>query len=128
MNFYRGSIHVFLLISFCLATACQAENEKTNPVEVRARAALSAILNAPADSFTLVDIHAKNWSDSSLGCPEPGMMYMQVIIPGHSVTLAHQYLPHQQRNYAVHLGPRRAVVCGTPEVAAPDGILPTPEQ
>ncbi len=128
MRFYRGTMHAFLLLCVSLATACQADKAQTTPEEARARAALSATINAPADSFTLVEIVAKDWSDSSLGCPEPGMMYMQVIVPGHRVTLATEGLPQQRRTYAVHLGPQRAVVCDTPEIPAPDGILPTPER
>lgn len=30
---------------------------------------------------------ATEWSDSSLGCPQPGMAYMQVITPGYQVLL-----------------------------------------
>jgi hypothetical protein len=29
-----------------------------------------------------------DWPDSSLGCPEPGMMYAQVITPGYQIGLA----------------------------------------
>jgi hypothetical protein len=31
---------------------------------------------------------AVEWPDSSLGCPQPGMAYMQVITPGYKVVLA----------------------------------------
>lgn len=27
------------------------------------------------------------WSDGSLGCPEPGMMYTQALVPGHQLVL-----------------------------------------
>lgn len=33
------------------------------------------------------EIVAGSWPDSSLGCPEPGMNYLQVITPGYMVTL-----------------------------------------
>jgi hypothetical protein len=36
---------------------------------------------APAE-VNLVDVEEVEWRDGSLGCPEPGMMYPQVIIPG----------------------------------------------
>jgi hypothetical protein len=29
-----------------------------------------------------------NWPDTSLGCPEPGKMYAQVITPGYRITVA----------------------------------------
>ena len=32
-------------------------------------------------------VRAVDWRDSSLGCPKPGMAYLDVITPGHRVTL-----------------------------------------
>ena len=37
--------------------------------------------------LTLTKIAAVEWPDSSLGCPQPDMMYMQVITPGYQMTL-----------------------------------------
>ncbi len=37
---------------------------------------------------TVVTAEAVEWSDSSLGCPEPGMVYMQVITPGYHVVVS----------------------------------------
>ncbi len=28
------------------------------------------------------------WPDASLGCPEPGMMYAQVVTPGYKIHLS----------------------------------------
>lgn len=36
---------------------------------------------------TLVSAESITWSDSSLGCPKPGMMYSQVITPGAKVVV-----------------------------------------
>ena len=44
----------------------------------------------PADQITLVSIEATDWSDASLGCPQEGMMYAQVITPGYLIVLAAQ--------------------------------------
>lgn len=33
----------------------------------------------------IVSVEAVNFSDSSLGCPQPDMSYLQVITPGHKV-------------------------------------------
>ena len=38
--------------------------------------------------ITLVRAEAVDWPDSSLGCPQPGMMYLQVITPGYRLVLA----------------------------------------
>ena len=47
-----------------------------------------------------------DWPDSSLGCPQPDMMYAQVITPGYRVVLA---LDDQE--YVYHTNTRRAVFC-----------------
>jgi hypothetical protein len=38
--------------------------------------------------ITLVRAEAVDWPDSSLGCPQPGMMYLQVVTPGYRLVLA----------------------------------------
>jgi hypothetical protein len=37
----------------------------------------------------LVAVEAVNWPDTSLGCPQPDMMYAQVITPGFRIVLSH---------------------------------------
>lgn len=39
------------------------------------------------EEITLASIQAMEWSDASLGCPQEGMMYAQVITPGYLITL-----------------------------------------
>ncbi|GAB4531861.1 MAG: hypothetical protein Kow0063_11670 [Anaerolineae bacterium] len=39
------------------------------------------------EAIRLVSVEAVNWRDASLGCPQPGMMYAQVITPGFKVVL-----------------------------------------
>ena len=41
-----------------------------------------------AETITLVEASEVEWSDTSLGCPEPGMMYAQVITPGFRIMLS----------------------------------------
>jgi hypothetical protein len=57
-----------------------------NPTEVTA-AQLQAIKDdltarGGAGAPTVTSAVAVTWNDSSLGCPQPGMMYTQVITPG----------------------------------------------
>ena len=40
-----------------------------------------------ATELTLISMAAVEWPDSSLGCPQPDTMYMQVITPGFQITL-----------------------------------------
>lgn len=51
-------------------------------------------------------IQSVEWSDSSLGCPQPGMSYLQVITPGYRVIL-----DVGARRHSVHVGRQSAVVC-----------------
>jgi hypothetical protein len=55
-------------------------------------AALLAAITADAESrlgaVTVVSIESTVWSDTSLGCPETGMMYATVLTPGHIVVVS----------------------------------------
>jgi hypothetical protein len=42
------------------------------------------------DQIVLVSLEAVEWSDASLGCPEEGYMYAQVITPGYKIVLEAQ--------------------------------------
>lgn len=57
--------------------------------------------------ITLVRIEAVDWPDSSLGCPQPGMMYLQVITPGYRLVLA---APGVSAEYHTDAG-GRFVIC-----------------
>ncbi|MFT3953200.1 MAG: hypothetical protein QM722_01965 [Piscinibacter sp.] len=52
---------------------------------LRADAAVRA--GVPADQVKLESSQAVTWRDSSLGCPQPGMSYAQVLVPGWQVRL-----------------------------------------
>ena len=36
-------------------------------------------------ALTVVSAEALTWSDGSLGCPRPGMMYTQALVPGYLI-------------------------------------------
>jgi hypothetical protein len=55
-----------------------------------AMADLSQRTGTPADQISLVSMEAVDWSDTSLGCPQEGMMYAQVITPGYKIILQAQ--------------------------------------
>ena len=40
----------------------------------------------PAD-LKVLSAEAVTWSDGSLGCPQPGMMYTQALVPGYRVQI-----------------------------------------
>jgi hypothetical protein len=52
------------------------------------------------DTITVVSATEQQWSDGSLGCPKPGEMYTQMIVPGYRVVLkagAEKYAYHSDR-------------------------------
>jgi hypothetical protein len=75
-----------------------------------AEQALSARLGVGAEALSLEGAEAVDWPDASLGCPEKGMVYAQVVTPGYKLSLAHAGV-----SYAVHVGAGRAVVCDQPQ-------------
>lgn len=49
--------------------------------------ALSEQRSVPPEEITVAAWEPVDWPDTSLGCPQPGMMYAQVIVPGYLVFL-----------------------------------------
>jgi hypothetical protein len=41
----------------------------------------------PREAITVVTAEQVTWSDGSLGCPQPGMMYTQALVPGYRIVL-----------------------------------------
>ena len=54
----------------------------------KAVADLAARLERPASAIEIESVIETDWRDSSLGLPEPGRMYAQVITPGLRITLS----------------------------------------
>ena len=48
---------------------------------------LSKRLSISIDQIKVIQARAVTWSDSSLGCPKPGMMYLMVLSPGYQIIL-----------------------------------------
>jgi len=79
----------------------------TGPLDA-AVAYLAAELGISPEEVTVLSSEGVEWSDTSLGCPEPGMMYAQVITPGYLVLLE-----AGGREYEVHTDEtgRNVVLC-----------------
>ena len=43
---------------------------------------LASRLNLPLELVEVLEVQFKTWSDGSLGCPQPGRMYTQVLQEG----------------------------------------------
>ncbi len=96
------------------------EGQVQNPQEEQALLAAQQVLakqtNTAPEEMQLVSITAREWPDSSLGCPKPGMMYTQVITPGYLVVL-----DAGGKQYNVHTDSGgRAVVCQLGQGSATD--------
>lgn len=66
-----------------------------------ARAFLAEYLGIGVEQVGLVYVEPAEWPDTSLGCPEPGRVYAQVITPGYCVVLQvrnQQYELHTDRS------------------------------
>ena len=59
------------------------------PQVEQAKADLAVRLNAPPDDIAVVTVQAVTWPDGSFGCPQPGMVYAQVLQEGLFVQLQH---------------------------------------
>ncbi len=66
---------------------------------------LAQRLSVAGDQITVVSSEYMDWPDSSLGCPEPGMAYSQVITPGYRIILL-----YGQKQYDYHTGLKGTLV------------------
>ena len=57
------------------------------PAADAARELTATTLGIEPEDVTVTAIEPVDWSDASLGCPQPGYVYAQVITPGYSVTV-----------------------------------------
>lgn len=78
---------------------------------------LATELRIPKDQVLVDTVREVEWRDSSLGCPKPGVAYLDVISPGHRVTLRVDRQVH-----VVHEAGNRAFVCV--QTKAMGGITP----
>ena len=73
-----------------------------------ARTDMAERLGIPRDEIEVVLLESVQWRDSSLGCPQPGMMYAQVITPGYRFVLSGG---GELSEYHSAKGSDRAIVC-----------------
>lgn len=83
-----------------------ATNESDRELADLAAATLAEAIDVPLTRIKVESIRAVEWRDGSLGCPQPGQAYAQVITPGHRILLR-----VDTRVYAVHEANGRALVC-----------------
>jgi hypothetical protein len=82
----------------------------------RAVADLAQRLRVRADDIGVVAAYLVVWPDTSLGCPQPGMQYLQVLTDGSVIVLS-----AGGATYRYHTGGEQyePFLCTTPAKAAP---------
>lgn len=62
-----------------------------------ARRDAAELTGAPPAAFSVIAAESVTWPDGSIGCPRPGMMYTQALVPGYRIVLKlgdKEYLYH----------------------------------
>jgi hypothetical protein len=90
-----------------------APSQFTEP-EQRAREAVAARLQIAVDFIEVVSSHAFNFPDSSLGCPQPGMAYVQSITPGYRVLVT-----ANSEQFDVRVSGGRSLICDQAALRSP---------
>ena len=82
----------------------------------KAKEDLAQQLSISTSQINLLEAQAVVWPDSSLGCPQPGMMYSQVLTPGYLILLG-----ANNKDYEYHAGKGSDVIyCENPSPPVPD--------
>lgn len=76
-----------VLLTCAAVLAAEHNNPKAERAVERCRGDLAARLHVPAGSIHLVRVDARTFPDASLGLPQPGHAYAQVLTPGYRVIL-----------------------------------------
>jgi hypothetical protein len=93
-----------------LVTA-DAQPEPTSDPAEQAASDLAQRLNVDRSAILVMSVEDVTWSDSSLGCPEPGRAYLQVLTPGMRIRLS-----MEEKVYEYHSGRGGApIYCENPQ-------------
>jgi hypothetical protein len=103
----------FLAVIPFMAQPVTAAAQKWNKVETDAavtlaRETVAARFSVPLDQIRTITVSPAQWRDSSLGCPERGMIYTPALSSGYVLILR-----DGEREHVVHVGGGRAVICNS---------------
>ncbi len=93
------------------------KNEEENIMFVELRDQVAARLKMDPAELKVVSAEEVTWPDASLGCPQPGQMYAQVLMPGWRIVFSDA----AGREYDVHTSANRQtfVICASPTESHP---------
>jgi hypothetical protein len=97
---------VFALLAAPIASLLIAGDPAQEQAVRVARRRLAEELHVDERRLIVQEVSSVEWPDASLGCPQKGMMYAQVVTPGYRVVLG-----SGGRRYEVHVAGDRAVRC-----------------
>ena len=94
-----GSVLVIMLVTSCAQAATPTDNQTGTPATPsvpneaekaveQAKIDLAQRKGIAKEKIVLIRVDDVDWPDTSLGCPEPGKVYAQVITPGYKILLS----------------------------------------
>lgn len=101
-----GMFALALTVAQAAAAGQERRRLETDAVAL-ARRTIAARLAVPIERIRMVSVAPAQWRDSSLGCPERGLLYTPALASGYVVKLR-----EAEREHVVHVAGGRAVVCG----------------
>lgn len=91
--------------------ATQSIDQGTEKLVSQAIEDLAQRLNVTPEQIEVVEIQTVTWPDASLGCPQSGMMYTQIVTQGYRIMLT-----VEDKTYEYHTDTQQQVIyCETPE-------------
>ncbi len=84
------------------AVGCSSSPPDVDPVAQPAVTDLADHLGVDESAITVVSVEDVTWSDGSLGCPEPGMMYTQALVDGTLIVLDVDGVAYEYHSGAEH--------------------------
>jgi hypothetical protein len=87
----------------------------------KSKAELAQRMSLQVNQIGLVEATEVVWPDTSLGCPQPGMMYAQIMTPGYKIILTYGNM-----QFEYHTGNNQAVVFCDKAIPLPDNGSKSP--
>lgn len=97
---------LWFLLSLMLASPISLQEITEEEAVDLATKTLVKELDIDAGDAEVVSALEVRWPNSALGCPQKGLSYLQVVIPGYRIVLR-----HDNQTYRVHVGDGRAIIC-----------------
>jgi hypothetical protein len=102
-----------LIVAIVVLSSGSGEDAASERAVASARAAVAEREGLKLESIEAEDVAPREWPDASLGCPEKGKLYAQMMTRGYRVLLR-----VGKTVRIVHVAGAHAVICGSPLAAA----------